>query len=654
MNGLDWRLRRRWPWTICIVLTALSPAAAQESKPAQPAVAAANRKLLSQLPFSDRQDFDDAVRGFVATTPDPADPERFAFLNGEAPPTVNPSLWRQAQLNVPNGLFNVVDRVYQVRGFSASSMTIVEGDTGVIVIDTLATPGAARAALDLYFAQRPRKPITAVIYTHSHADHVGGAGAVVSQADVAAGRTTVIAPAGFMETLVEEAAFAANLTARRGEFQFGAPLPVSERGTVDYGEGKIVTRGPAGPGPIIAPTQTVNTTMDSRTIDGVRFVFQLALNTECPSELIIYMPQFHVLDTAELATHTLHNLLPLRGAQVRDARRWSQALNDALQAFGGDAQVMIDQHQWPVWGGERLRAKLANYRDLYKYVHDQTLRMMNEGMGPAEIAAALTPPPGLESDWATHGYYGTLAQGARAVYQRYVGWYDGNPADLNPLPRVEEAKKEIEYMGGATAVIARARRDFAAGDYRWVARVTSRVVFADPSNREARDLEADALEQIGYLAEAAPWRNACLVAARELRRPSRADTRVGPAISPQLLRVMPVADVFDYLGTRVDGPRAGTRAIVIDWRFTDTGESLRSTLAHGALTVAVGKPAADADATVTATRAAFEAVVLGQRTLADAVDGHEIAATGNVRALADFWTLLVEFHAAVPLAEPPH
>ncbi len=624
---------------------------AQQPKPAEPAVVSANEAIAARLPFGDRNDFDDATRGFVASADDSSGQNRYAFLEGEAPPTVNPSLWRQAQLNVPNGLFKVVDRVYQVRGFSVSAMTIVEGNTGLILVDTLATPGAARAALDLYFAHRPRKPVVAVIYTHSHGDHFGGIGGVVSSADVAAGRTKILAPVGFMEALIDEAAFAANLTARRAEFQFGSSLPIGDKGTVDYGEGKAVVLVPGGPGPIIPPTETVGS--EVRTIDGVRFAFQLVLNAECPTELIVYLPQFHVLDVAELATHTLHNLLPLRGAPIRDARRWSQALNDALVDVGDDAQVIIDQHSWPVWGNERVRATLAKFRDVYKYVHDQTLRMMNEGMGPAEIASSLTAPPGLETDWSTRGYYGALAQDAMAVYQRYVGWYDGNPANLNPLPRVEEAKKYVEYMGGAEAVIAKARADFEAGNYRWVVKVIDQVVFAEPSNSEARGLAADAFEQLGYVAESAPWRNAYLVAAQELRRPVRADGPPVPGIGPQVLHAMPIADLFDYLATRVNGPRAGTpRPIVITWTFGDTRESLTSTLDHGALTSTTRKMASHADASVTTTRPVFEAVVLGQRTLANALDGGQITASGNVNAVRDLWALLVGFPSTFPMAAP--
>jgi len=624
---------------------------AQTPKPAEPAVAAANRAVLSQLSFGDRQDFEDATRGFIATTPDSRNPAMYDFLKQDPPPTVNPSLWRQAQLNAIHGLFKVVDGVYQVRGFSLANMTIVEGSTGLIVIDTLSTAGAARQALDLYFAHRPRKPVVAVVYTHSHADHYGGASGVVSPADVAAGKTKVIAPAGFLEAIVAESVTGGNAMSRRGQYQFGTPLPRGERGNVDAGLGKMDSRGAAGGG-VIAPTETIQQPMETRSIDGVTLTFQLALGSEAPSEMLIYLPQSHVLDAAEDATHTLHNLLPFRGTVVRDANAWSHYLNVALEQFGRDAQVMIAQHHWPVWGNDRVRERLANQRDLYKYVHDQTVRMMNQGLGPTEIAEALSMPPGLENDWAARGYYGTISHDSKAVYQRYIGWYDGNPANLNPLPRVENARKYVEYMGGAAAVIARARDDFKAGNYRWVAQVMDQVVFADPSNKEARNLAADAFEQLGYASESATWRNAYLLGAEELRNGVRGGARHVPGVGAEMLHAMPIDLVFDYLGTRIDGPRAGTAKIVINWRFTDTGESLASTLEHGALTTIAGKTAADAVATVTAPRPVLEAVILGQRTLADALQRSDITISGNASRVSDLMALLDDFEAGFPIVEP--
>src|SRR6266404_2233857 len=642
--------------TACLIaiMTVVRPAQSQQTKSAEPNVAAANQAVQSRLPFSDRQDFDDAMRGFIATTPDLANPDRWAFLEHEAPPTVNPSLWRQARLNATNGLFKVADGVYQVRGFSQANMTIVDGATGIIVIDTLSMPEAAREALDLYFAHRPRKPVVAVIYSHSHGDHYGGASGVVSQADAATGKTKVIAPAGFMEAIIGEAAIAGNTKARRGMYEFGISLPVGERGNVDEGLGKNDSRGGSGFGfgSIIAPKDTIQQPIETRTIDGVTFVFQLALDSEAPSEMLIYLPQSHVLDVAEDATHTLHNLLPFRGTGVRDANRWSQYLNVALEQFGADVQVMIAQHQWPVWGNERVRAHLADQRDLYKYIHDQTIRMMSQGMGTTEIAETLTMPPGLENDWSTNGYYGTISHNSKAVYQRYVGWYDGNPATLNRLPRVEEAKRYLEYMGGSTAVIARAREDFKAGRYRWVAQVMDQVVFADPSNKEARSLAADAFEQLGYLAESATWRNAYLLGAQELRNSVRGGARSVPGVSAEMLHAMPIALVFDYLGTRVDGPRAGTANIVINWRFTDTRESLASTLEHGALTWITGKTAPNAVTTVTTTRPVFESIILRRRTLADAMEHRELASVGDTNAVSDLLALLADFETGFPVVEP--
>ena len=623
-------------------------ASAQDAKPAQPDVVAANRAVKSQLPFEDRQDFEDAMRGFIATVPGAAD--RYSFLKGDAPDTVNPSLWREAQLDAINGLFKVADGIYQVRGLSVAAMTFVESKTGVIVIDALASPGEAKTALDLYFAHRPKRPVVALIYSHNHGDHYGGASAVITPADALSGKVKVIAPVHFMAALTSEASVATNLAGARGQFQFGATLPVGPRGTVEYGEGLSVTSGAPGAGPVIPPNDIITKPFESRTIDGVTFQFQLALDTEAPSEMFVYLPGAHVLNVSEVSTHTLHNLLPIRGTLVRNGLSWSQALDTALAHFGGDVQILITQHQWPIWGNARVKAALENHRDLYKYIHDQSLRMMNSGMTPEEISAALTMPPGLERDWSLRGYYGTLSQDAHAVYQRYLGWYDGNPAHLNPLPPVEAAKKAVEYMGGADAAIARAKGDFAAGNYRWVVQVMNQVVFADPANKVARALAADAYEQMGYQAEAAPWRNSYLLAAQRLRAGTMGEGRAVPAIAPDVLHVMPATEMFDYLGARIDGPRAGARKIAIAWRFTDTKETLVSILSHGALTARSG--AGDAAVTVATTRAALEPVILGQKTLVDAMQDGNITVGGDAQSLTDLWALLVDFRSGIPLVEP--
>ena len=363
-----------------------------------------------------------------------------------------------------------------------------------------------------------------------------------------------------------------------------------------------------------------------------------------------FLPQTKVLDLAENATHTLHNLLPLRGTEVRDAKGWSHFIGEALEQFGADAQVLVAQHHWPVWGNEHVTRALRQQRDLYKFVHDQSVRMMNQGYTPADIAEALTLPPSLAKEWSARGYYGTLQHNSKAVYQKYIGWYDGNPSNLNPLPPTEAGKKFVEYMGGAAAVIARAREDFKQGNYRWVAQVMNQVVFADPGNKDARALAADALEQMGYLAESATWRNAYLLGAQELRGGSPAPRR--SSVDPDMLHAMPIDWVFDMLGTQVNGARAQATRIVVNWRFTDTGQRLASTLEDAALTYVVGKEARDADVSVTLTRAALEAMLLGRQTLAAALQQGIVATTGNAGKLTELTSLLDDFDASFPVVEP--
>ncbi|MFN7978608.1 MAG: alkyl sulfatase dimerization domain-containing protein [Vicinamibacterales bacterium] len=642
---------RRTLVALTMALTVAAPALrAQTRKPAEPGVAAANRRVRTELPFVDRQDFDDAMRGFVATTPAGSAPDRYAFLAGDAPDTVNPSLWRLAQLNAIHGLFKVVDGIYQVRGFSLANMTIVEGQRGLIVIDPLSTVGAAKAALDLYLAHRPAKPVVAVIYTHSHSDHYGGAKGVASEADVAAGRTRVIAPAGFFEASVSESIIAGNAMGRRAQYQFGAPLPRDAQGNVDAGLGKIDSRGVPGRS-ILAPTQSIDQPVQTMEIDGVPITFHLAPASEAPAEMHLYFPRHKVIDAAENATHTLHNLLPIRGTEVRDAKGWSKYIGDLLERFGAEAEVVIAQHHWPVWGHARVVRHLEEQRDLYKYIHDQTVRMMNQGLMPTEIAEQLRLPRSLEQTWAARGYYGTLSHDSKAVYQKYIGWYDGNPATLNELPPVEQATKAVEYMGGAAAVIARARADFAQGQYRWVAQVMEQVVYADPGNAEARALAADAFEQLGYLAESATWRNSYLLGAQELRNGVPAQ-RPRQAIDAEFIAAMPAPLVFDYLGTTLNGPRAGEARLVVNWRFTDTNETLVSTLDHAALTHVDGRAAATADVSVVTTRAAFNAVVLRRRTIDDARATGELTVSGAAPRLVELFSFFDDLDPAFPIVEP--
>ena len=579
------------------------------SKAPEPATLKANADMAKTLPFANREDFDDAMRGFIATTPDALVPgtgprpvwnmKPYDFLKqNEAADSVNPSLWRQAQLNAIHGLFKVTERVYQVRGFDISNMTIIEGDTSLIIIDTLFTAETARAALALYYQHRPNKPVGTVIYSHSHADHYGGVKGVTSEADVTAGTVQVLAPAGFMAAVAGESVMAGTAMSRRAQYQFGGFLSPGPRGHVDTGLGKKASVGAVT---LIAPTGTIDKTTDKRVIDGVEIVFQLVPGSEAPSEMLMYFPQFRVLDMTEDVTHNMHNLYTIRGSEVRDGNLWSRYIGEAIETFGANSEIVIAQHHWPVTGQKRVIALLKKHRDLYKFINDQSLRLLNQGYTPAEIAETLHLPASLEQDWSARGYYGTLSHNAKAVYQKYLGWYDANPADLNPLPPVENARKTVDYMGGPDAVIARARGDFAKGEYRWVASAMNQVVFADPANRAARELGADALEQLGFQAEAGTWRNAYLVGAMELRN-GVPKVGGGGSANADTLKALNTEMVFDYLGVRLNATKAEGKTMVINWRFTDSKEQFVLNLENSALTYLKGRQAANADAAVTLAR----------------------------------------------------
>jgi alkyl sulfatase BDS1-like metallo-beta-lactamase superfamily hydrolase len=627
----------------------------QPPKDATHVTRALNEAALRSLPFSDTQDFEDARRGLIASVPEGTirSPQGrvvwsladYSFLEQEqAPPTVHPSLWRQARLNLHHGLFKVTDRVYQVRGLDVSNMTIVEGQAGIIVIDTLFSAESAQVALELYFQHRGRRPVTAVIYTHSHADHYGGVRAVVDEADVQAGQVAVIAPAGFLEEVASESVLAGPAMVRRGAFQFGSALPKGPDGHVDVGLGKTLSRGT---GTLIPPTQSIGEAFEVHRVDGLEIIFQLTPQAEAPAEMMLFFPELRVLNLAENATHTLHNVYPIRGAQVRDARAWSRYLDEAIDRFGSRADVVFAQHHWPVWGNARVLDYLSKQRDLYKYVHDQTLHLMNHGYTADEIAERLTLPKSLAGVWHTHGYYGTVGHSARAVYQRYLGWYDANPAHLNLLPQVERARKYVEYIGGADAVIGRARVDFQKGEYRFVAEVMNHVVFADPSNTEARWLAADALEQLGYAAESAMYRNAFLTGAQELRLGTPGVA--GPApINPDMLPAMSPDLVFDYLAVRLNADKAEGVSMVVNWTFSDLSRTYRMNLSNSVLTARADRRDDHADATVTIERPVLDRLILRQLVFAEAVQRRLVAVDGDSSKIAQLFEL---FDDSVPMFE---
>jgi alkyl sulfatase BDS1-like metallo-beta-lactamase superfamily hydrolase len=629
------------------------------SHKAEPSVAARNAAVLGELPFADRQDFVDAERGFVASLPDAAISNQagravwsmtdYGFLKGDtAPDTVNPSLWRQAQLNCRHGLYEVVPGIYQVRGFDISNMTLIEGRTGVIVIDPLVTVEVAQAGIELYFAHRGRRGVAAVIYTHSHTDHWGGVKGIIAQEDVDSGRVPVIAPQGFVEAIAQENVLAGTAMVRRAQYQFGVLLPKGTQGQVDAGLGKTLSSGRVS---LIAPTDLISRDFEERTVDGVRIVFLMAPDSEAPAEMHMFYPGFGCLNMAENTVHNFHNLLPFRGAEVRDSRAWSRYIDIALETFGDVSDVLIGQHHWPLWGRQEIKRYLGKQRDLYKYVHDQTLRLINLGHTPNEIAELLELPDSLAREWCLRGYYGTVRHNAKAIYQKYLGWYDGNPAHLDPLPPTAAAKKFVEYFGGFDAALRRAREDFDNGEYRWVAEIANHLVFADPTNEEARKLAADTYEQLGYLAEAATWRNAYLFAAHEIRNGiTKVHSRGG--IAPDALAALPLDVFFDLLAVRLNGPKANGKRAVLNWIFTDTGQVFVLNLENSALTHRAGRRAPEADATLTLTRQTLNAIMLQQSTFPQAAAEGKIAIEGNGAKLHELLSLFDSFNPMFEIVEP--
>ncbi len=547
-----------------------------ESKDATEHTAALNANEAATLNFA-TDDFELASRGLVATHPtgviqgswgnDSWDLTAYEFLDGdECPPSIHPSLWRQAKLNHIHGLFQVDEGLWQVRGYDISVISFIEGETGWIIIDPLTTSNTARVALDLANHHLGERPVKAVIYTHSHTDHYGGVRGVTSPEAVAAGEVEIIAPVGFLDEVVAESLVAGNAMTRRAFYQFGVLVPPGQKGHVDAGLGKAVVKdGPA----LIAPTREITTTGEELTVDGVRIVFQNTPNAEAPAEMNFYFPDKQWLCTSEICTHTMHNLIPFRGAKVRDSLAWSKYINEANQLWGADAKLVFASHHWPRWGNDAVREFLARQRDVYRWIHDQTMRLAATGLVANEIAEELEMPPEFLDESHTRGYYGALVHNVKAVYQLYLSWYDGNPAHLWPHPPVAAAERYVEFMGGVDAVLAKARQSYDDGDYRWVAEVVNHVVFATPENDEARALQADALEQLGYQSESATWRNAYLTGAMELRGdvpPVRAAHR------KDLVEVISLEQLVDTMGIRVQSENVGGALVTMAVELTDTGE----------------------------------------------------------------------------------
>ncbi len=605
--------------------------------PVSPAVARQRDHLLKTLPFDDTADFEAATRGFLGALDPPVvraedgrvvwDLESYAFLDGEAPPTVNPSLWRQSQLLNKHGLYEVVPGVYQVRGLDLSVMTLIEGETGVVVIDPLISCETAAAGLGLYRKHRGERPVTGLLYTHSHADHFGGAKGVTTRADVDAGRVPVLAPEGFLAQAVSENVFAGTAMARRAGYMYGAVLARGTEGQVGAGLGHTTSTGTFS---LIVPTVEVTATGQEEVVDGVRMVFQMAPGAEAPAEMHVYFPDLRALCLAENATHTLHNLLTLRGALVRDPHAWAHYLTEAIELFADGTDVAFSSHHWPTWGHDEVVEYLSLQRDLYAYLHDQTLRMLNAGMVGAEIAEAMVLPPALERAWHARGYYGSVSHNVKAIYQRYMGWYDGNPAHLWQHPPVERAHRYVEFMGGADAVVTRARTSYDEGDLRWAAEVLSHVVFADPEHAEARELLADTFEQLGYGAENGTWRCAYLSGAHELRKGSFG-TPVN-SVSEDVLASLSPAQLFDSMAVRVNGPRCWDERVTVDLELRDAG-SYRVRLANGVLTHTTALDGAPADVSLRMSRAALPALLAADSSTPETLAALGVEVAGDPGAL---------------------
>ena len=625
--------------------------AAEAAKPASDATRAANDALLQELPFNDKTSFELAHKGFIAPLPQEPikgasgnmiwDPAKYGFIKeGEAAPaTTNPSLWRQSQLINISGLFQVTDGIYQVRNYDLSNMTIVEGKNGITIFDPLISSETAKAALELYYKHRPKKPVVAVIYTHSHVDHYGGVRGVVDEKDVKAGKVRIYAPLGFLEHAVAENVMAGTAMSRRASYMYGNLLPPSETGQLGAGLGTTTS---AGTVTLIPPTDIISKTGEKRVIDGLTYEFLYAPGSEAPAEMMYYIKEKKALNTAEDSTHTLHNTYSLRGAKIREPLPWSKYLNEALKLWGDDVQVMYAMHHWPVWGNKDVREQLSSQRDMYRYINDETLRLANKGFTMTEIAEQVKLPKSIASRFSNRGYYGSLNHNVKATYVLYLGWFNGNPATLNELPPDEEGKRYVDMMGGADAVLKKAREYYDKGDYRWVAEVVNHVVFADPSNQAAKNLQADALEQLGYQAESGPWRNFYLTGAKELREGVQKLPTPDTA-SPDTVKAMDLDLFFDYLAMRLKGPEVADKHIALNLDFTDLKKKYLLEMGNGVLNHTEGLQSKDADATLQLTRDTLNKLMLKQTTLKDAVASGELKVDGNQDKLTELMSYMDNF-----------
>lgn len=524
-----------------------------------------NEKIKNYLPFNDNTDFENAKRGFIETSDGNVS---FPFIsNQSAPDTVNPSLWRQAQLNNISGLFEVTPDIYQVRGFDLANITFVRGNTGWIIIDVLTTKESASKAIELFRKHKGNDPITGIIFTHSHIDHFGGIKGIIENADI-----PIVAPDGFFEEAVSENLLAGNAMSRRSSYMYGGLLPKDEKSTVDAGLGKVVANGTPG---IIKPTKLISKDYESYTIDGIEFQFLMAENTEAPAEFMIYIPKYKAASSAEVMNHTLHNLSTLRGAKTRDSLIWTKAIEKSKEFLKDRTDVLFGSHHWPIWEQKNIDDFITKHGDLYRYIHDQTLRLANMGYTPIEIAEKIEIPDSLAKEFYNRGYYGSVNHDVKAVYDFYFGaWWDGNPANLYKLPPEEAAKRYVEFMGGEDNILKMAKKYYNNGDYRWGVEVLNHVIFANPNNTKARRLSADAMEQLGYISESAVWRAYLLTGAYELRNDIDNNMKAPQTVSLDMINALSAENMFEYISVALNPDKIKDKNISILLNISDDDEYL--------------------------------------------------------------------------------
>ena len=622
-----------------------------------------NESVLNELPFDDVRDFEEASRGLLVSADNLVvkhaqtgatlwDMPAYDFIKGDAPDSVNPSLWRQAKLNGTPGLYKVKDGIWQLRNFDLATLSIIEGDSGWIIVD----PGTSieTASASMQFLKQHLlgdKPISTIIFTHSHVDHFGGVAAFVSQQQYQSGAVTIVAPAGFVEEASSENIMLGGAMTRRAGYQYGLSLKPGPYGNVDLGLGKSV---PFGAVSIYVPNLVISETGETHRLDGVNFEFQMASGTEAPSEMTFYLPDHNAFCGAEVISRTMHNVYTLRGAKVRDALLWSQVIDDILQNYG-DADVIFNSHHWPVWGAERIGVYLETQSDTYKYIHDQTVRMILTGMTPNEIANSIELPETLSQQFSSRGYYGTLQHNAKAVYQYYMGWYDGNPANLHPLAAADTASKYIELMGGVDRVVEQAQLAFEAGEYQWVAELLNRAVFAEQEHKGARALLANTYDQMAYQAESGPWRSEYLTAAHELRNGITAPA-MRPADMADVLTQTPISTFLQSIAVTIDPDKAEDKDLVVELVFSDVNESYVLVLRNSVLNF-YQRPLTSAErykptATLTLKKQMLLELLTGKAGLKQAIFGGQLSLDGSLLDLLSFFGSMSASADNFPIVTP--